>query len=226
MTTVNRYDIKDIALYDDAFLVEAHNYAIPILEGIAEKAPGMRWHAPNGLHATAIDRRVAAAMKKAGFETIRIGLESSSDEFHAHTGRKTDLASFTTAVANLKDAGFTREQMGAYLLVGLPGQSRAQIETDVDRVLDLGVRPKLAEYSPIPGTLMWQAALKADRYPIEREPLFHNCTLLPAAELDVDSDFLRKTRTRIRDYLAAGPNGTGSKGNSGLQGCQHGAATD
>jgi len=199
--TVTRYDVKDIALYDDAFLVEASRYATPILEAVAEQVPGTRWHAPNGLHAFAIDRTVALAMKKAGFETIRIGLESSSDEFHARTGKKTDMAGFVAAVTHLKAAGFTREQIGVYLLVGLPGQSRARIEDDVDSVLSLGAFPKLAEYSPIPGTSLWHAALESSRYPIEREPLFQNCTLLPAARSDVDEAFLRETRNRIRSHL-------------------------
>jgi len=199
--SVTRYQAVDIALYDDAFLVEAPRYAIPILEAVAEQIPGTRWHAPNGLHAAAIDGRVARAMMKAGFQTIRIGLESSSDDFHARTGGKADLAAFVRAVNHLREAGFTRRQIGVYLLVGLPGQYRSQIEDDVARVLEIGAYPKLAEYSPIPGTAMWSAALEASRFPLEKEPLFHNCTLLPAAEHEVDADFLRKTRERIRDFL-------------------------
>ena len=126
-----RYGVQDIALYDDAFLVDPARHALPILEAAAERVPGMRWHTPNGLHASAIDRSVASAMKRAGFETIRLGLESSSDEFHARTGGKTDIQGFLKAVANLKEAGFSSEQIGAYLLVGLPGQSKAVIEDDV-----------------------------------------------------------------------------------------------
>jgi radical SAM superfamily enzyme YgiQ (UPF0313 family) len=196
-----RYGVRDIALYDDAFLVDSARHALPILEAAAERIPGMRWHTPNGLHASSIDRSVASAMKRAGFETIRLGLENSSDEFHARTGGKTDIQGFLKAVANLKEAGFSSEQIGAYLLVGLPGQSKAMIEDDVQRVLLAGASPKLAEYSPIPGTEMWSKALKASRYPIDQEPLFQNCTLLPAAEAGVDAAFLQATRKRIREYV-------------------------
>jgi hypothetical protein len=48
---------------------------------------------------------------------------------------------------------------------------------------------------------MWPEAVKASRYPIELEPLYHNCTLLPAAEPEVDRAFLQETRRRIRDGL-------------------------
>jgi radical SAM superfamily enzyme YgiQ (UPF0313 family) len=196
-----RYGVRDVALYDDAFLVDAHDHALPILELATERIPDLRWHSPNGLHASAIDSRTASVMKKAGFHTIRIGLESSSDQFHSITGQKTNMAGFLSAVNNLKEAGFETDQIGVYLLVGLPGQTTAQIEDDVDRVLSAGALPKLAEYSPIPGTAMWPAALKTSRYPIDEEPLFHNCTLLAAAEPDVDWEFLRTTRKRIRESI-------------------------
>lgn len=197
------HSISDIVLYDDAFLVRPTDHAIPLLDATASEVPDVRWHTPNGLHATAIDVPVAKAMKRAGFETIRLGLESSSDGFHKETGRKTDFASFLTAVRNLREVGFSADQIGAYLLVGLPGQSRGRIEDDVERVLQAGAYPKLAEYSPIPGTAMWPAALQRSRYPIGQDPLFHNCTLLSAAEPDVDWGFLQETRRRIRDHPGA-----------------------
>ncbi len=196
----DRYRVSDIALYDDAFLVNAEDHALPILEAAAAEFPDMRWHTPNGLHASAIDARIANAMKRAGFQTIRLGLESASDEFHRHTGGKTCVEEFSSALRNLRDAGFDRDRIGVYLLVGLPGQSRAQIEDDVDRVLRAGAMPKLAEYSPIPGTALWHDALESSRFPIREEPLFHNCTLLPAAESGVDSALLQELRRKIREW--------------------------
>ncbi len=198
---VANYGARDVALYDDAFLVKSQSHATPILEAIAERMPGIRLHAPNGLHASAIDLSTAVAMKRAGFETIRMGLESSLDEFHSHTGGKTDFQGFLSAVGHLKEAGFSSKQIGAYLLVGLPGQSRARIENDVDTVLNAGAHPKLAEFSPIPGTAMWRESVAASRYPIDREPLFQNCTLLSAAEPEVDGEFLSQVRKRVAAHF-------------------------
>jgi hypothetical protein len=196
-----RYGIRDVVLYDDAFLVDPERHAIPILDATAELAPGLRWHTPNGLHAAAIDRRVAVALQRAGFRTIRLGLERSSDVFHAATGGKTDRNRFLAAVRNLKEVGFATDQIGAYLLVGLPGQTRSQIEDDVDFALTAGANPRLAEYSPIPGTFMWPDAVRRARYPLAEEPLFQNCTLLPTAEPGVDWQFLQETRTRITECV-------------------------
>jgi len=202
-SAVVKYGISDIALYDDAFLVNAREHALPILEAVAQRLPGLRWHTPNGLHAAAITPEVAAAMKKAGFETIRIGLESSSDDFHSRTGGKTNLELFYQAVKNLRDIGFLGDQIGVYLLVGVPGQTAEQIEEDVDRVLAAGALPKLAEYSPIPGTRMWAEALAVARYAIDSEALFQNCTLLPAAGPVIDTAFLQNLRRRISSEFKA-----------------------
>lgn len=201
VSALDRYSIRDIALYDDAFLVDSAAHALPLLQAIAENVPEARWHAPNGLHAAAITPEVAKAMKAAGFQTVRLGYETASDGFHERTGGKTTLNRFVSAVRNLKDAGFSREQIGAYVLVGRPRQTTDQIEQDVDTVLEAGALPKLAEYSPIPGTRMWSEALEAARFPIEREPLFHNCTLLPCAGPGVDSRFLGSLRKRIREHM-------------------------
>lgn len=200
-----KYHFKDIAIYDDAFLVDAPHHAVPILNAAADRFPGMRWHTPNGLHCSWIDRRVATAMKRAGFETIRLGLETGSDAFHLRTGRKTDRQTFLQAVTNLLEAGFSGRQIGVYLLVGLPGQTPDQIEDDVEVVLQAGALPKLAEYSPIPGTALWPEALRNSRFPLNEEPLFHNCTLLPAAEKGVDGKFLQRIRGQISEHLVLTP---------------------
>ena len=196
-----KYRCKDIAVYDDAFLVNSKDHALKILEPFEADEPELSWHCPNGLHARAIDKRVARSFKRAGFKTIRIGLESSSDAFNKSTGGKTSREFFVNAVRSLRENGFTQEEIGAYLLVGLPDQTSAQIEEDVKFVLDTGAHPKLAEYSPIPGTLMWEEALGKSAYPLKEETLFQNCTLLPAAHPGVNGEFLSRTRKRIRDAV-------------------------
>jgi len=80
---------------------------------------------------------------------------------------------------NLKHAGFSTSQIGAYMLMGLPGQSYSQVEDTIKYVCKIGARPYLSEYSPIPHTKMWEDAVNASRFDIASEPLFHNNTLIP-----------------------------------------------
>ena len=200
-SAVVEYDVHDIVLYDDAFLCDSNRYAIPILEAFESFRPNLRWHSPNGLHVSEITPRVALTMKKAGFSTIRLGLESSSDNFHSSSGGKTSWASFASAVEYLKDAGFKSSDIGVYLLVGLPGQSPSQIEHDVEMALNVGTYPRLAEYSPIPGSALWAESVQKSHYPIDSEPLYHNCSLLPVAGPGVNWQFLSKTRKTIRKIV-------------------------
>jgi radical SAM superfamily enzyme YgiQ (UPF0313 family) len=194
---VDRYHVRDVTLFDDAFLVDPENHALPILDMIGSRFPGLALHSPNGLHAYALDRRVAGAMKSAGFQTIRLGFESAEDEFHRATGGKSSFAAFCDAVENLHSAGFRRSEIGAYLMVGLPGQSRDSIERDVRRAIEVGAYPRLAEYSPIPGTALWEQALAHARYPIDEDPIYHNCTLAPCAEPEVTPEYISLLRKKI-----------------------------
>jgi hypothetical protein len=42
-----------------------------------------------------------------------------------------------------------------------------------------GVKPVLAQYSPIPHTTLWKAAVKASRYDLASDPIFHNNSIFP-----------------------------------------------
>lgn len=202
---VENHNIRDIALYDDAFLVGAKTHALDLLDRISQRYDHIRWHCPNGLHCSEMDSQTAWAMKRAGFETVRLGFESSSDTFHRESGAKTTVNQFMDAVSNLRLAGFTRKQVGAYILVGLPGQTATEIEDSVEVAINAGATPKLAEFSPIPRAPLWGEAVRKSRRPIEKEPLFHNCSLLVAAEKGVDRGFLARTRKRISERLGAAP---------------------
>ncbi len=192
-----KWNIKDIALYDDAFLYNAEDHAIPLLKRFIQEFEGLRWHCPNGLHASAITGQVAELLNQAGFETLRLGLESSRDAFHRETGSKTNWRDFRAAVTNLKNAGFSQEQIGVYLLGGLPHQTLNKLSEDVENVLTVGGYPKIAEYSPLPGTILWNESLETAKYPIDEEPLFQNCTLLPCAHESIDRPALSALRSHI-----------------------------
>jgi len=46
-------------------------------------------------------------------------------------------------------------------------------------VKESGAKPVLVEYSPIPGTPMFEQAVKMSSFDLENEPLFHNNSLFP-----------------------------------------------
>ena len=212
-----KHDVIDFVFYDDALLVDAEKHAIPILEKIIQAGMNLRFHTPNAVHIQCISDQTANLMYKAGFKTLRLGLEtaafepqkralttqlaaglaSESENSKLPYGRRFPAAScgelqkrknfdkkvtgdeFMRAVACLKNAGFNKDQIGAYLLAGLPGQTISAIEDSIKTVKQNNITPVIAYYSPIPHTAMWKTALASSRYELESDPVFTNNSILP-----------------------------------------------
>ncbi len=192
---LSRYpEVRDIAFYDDALLLEAESFIVPFLEQVVRFLPGLRFHTPNGLHVNAITPFLARTMKTAGFTTIRLSLETTSETLQQQWGGKTAKKHFEQTIADLQAAGFSPEQLDVYLLVGVPGQRWQQVKEDVKFVKSLGLHPRLTEYSPLPGTTLWPAACKAASVNLAGEPLFHNNTLVSCG----GSEFSRERLNRLK----------------------------
>jgi radical SAM superfamily enzyme YgiQ (UPF0313 family) len=173
-----RLGLRDIAFYDDALLLDAENHLLVILEGLASKGISCRCHTPNGLHARLITREVAGWLKRARFSTLRLGVETTALG-PARLDHKLQAGELEAAIHHLREAGFPGEEIGVYLLIGLPEQEEEEVISSIRRVKELGGAPILAQYSPIPGTALWPRAVASSRYDLARDPLFHNNSLFP-----------------------------------------------
>jgi radical SAM superfamily enzyme YgiQ (UPF0313 family) len=169
----------DFAFYDDALLVDCRHHICVFLEQVVRHNLGLKFHCPNGIHITYIDSDVARLLFKAGFREIRLGLETSDHQLQDNLGRKFATGEFERAVSHLKKAGFRSDQVGAYILMGLPGQSHEQVARTITYVGQVGAVPYLSEYSPIPHTELWEQAVATSRFDLASEPLFHNNSILP-----------------------------------------------
>jgi len=178
ITEIKKYSeilkTKNIVFYDDALLVKADSHIIPILEQASEMNPGIHFHLPNGVHAGLLNEKIAKLFKKCGVKTIRLGLETSDTELQRKTGNKITHEQYKKAVTYLYKAGYQRKDIGTYIMAGLPGQKPKQVEESLKFTYEAGGLPFLAFFSPIPGTQMWEEAIKSSSFPISEEPLFHN----------------------------------------------------
>lgn len=182
------YGVENFAFYDDALLINPEKYILPLLEKIVQYPPPfpLSFHTPNALHIREITKNVADMMFKAGFRTIRLGLETTNFSNSRKDDSKVRSDEFYNAVSMLKLAGFQPEQIGAYLLCALPGQNLDDVERSVKLVREAGITPVLAYYSPIPHTKMWKDAVSHSRFDLEKEPFFTNNTLLPCVNNEHD----------------------------------------
>ena len=151
-----------------------------MLEEIVRRGLDVNFHCPNGLHLREITRRLAKLLFGAGFRTIRFGFETASASRQAATGGKVTTEELRQAVAYLQEAGYGRADIGVYLLCGLPGQEAREIEAGIDLVRGLGAKPILAEYSPIPGTPLWERPFATPGTTSGKSPCFTTIPCSPA----------------------------------------------
>lgn len=171
--------VKNFSIYDDAFLLEAPQFAEPMLKEIIRRGLDIKLHFPNGLHIRAITSELAGLLYRGHVQTLRLGLETGNEARQKALGGKVYNAEFEAAISYLHQAGYRRDEIGVYILCGLPDQEPQEVEETIKYVKAQGARPILAEYSPIPRTSLWEKAKASSVYPIEKEPLFQNNSLLP-----------------------------------------------
>jgi radical SAM superfamily enzyme YgiQ (UPF0313 family) len=192
-----RLGLAEAVFYDDALLVDPERHLLVILEEAARRGLKFRFHTPNGLHARFISREVAHWLKRAGFATLRLGVETTVPEA-TRLDSKLTAGELEAALAHLKEAGFGRKELGVYLLMGLPGQPEEEIAASIRRIKALGATPVLTQYSPIPGTALWTEAVACSRYDLAAEPLCHNNSLFPCL-----ARFSWEPYTRLKRLAAA-----------------------
>ena len=193
------FGVRDFVFYDDALLMQADRHAVPLFEGVIRRGLKIRLHTPNALHIRWITPVVARLMKRAGFETVRLGLETAGPSRRLEREQKVTADEFQRATDCLKQVGFEKPQVGAYLLAGLPGQSFEEIAASIRIVKDSGVMPILAHYSPIPHTDLWPAAVAASRYDLAADPIFTNNAVFPCRK----ESFAWETISRLKTLAAA-----------------------
>ena len=168
------FGTRNFAFYDDALLLKARRHIHKILDLILAKGLKFYFHTPNSMHAQVIDVELAQKMYAAGFKTVRISLETSDVARQKLTGPKVTNNGFSRAVRRLLDAGFTANDVGVYVLMGLPGQPLDEVVESVRFVHDQGVQVKIAEFTPIPGTVEWERACEVYGFDPQADPLLHN----------------------------------------------------
>ncbi len=175
----HRFGTTNFAFYDDALLLRKEELLLPLLEEVVRSGLQLRFYTPNAVHMHYIDQPTAELMQKAGFQELRIGYESADESFHNTQDGKYSADEVPGAIRALEKAGFPSRSIILYVLAGLPRQRAVDVQRTLDEVAPFGVRVSIAEYSPVPGTALWQESVDAARVPIEDEPLYHNNTFFP-----------------------------------------------
>jgi len=194
------FGTRHFAFYDDALLLDKARHAVPLLERIAAAATPVRLHAPNGLHIREIDGPMARLFRAAGLSSLYLSLESADASLVRERTPKTSPDDLPRALAALEAAGYERRDVGVYLIMGLPRQSGASVEESIRFVRGLGATPRVAFFSPIPGTAEWDTLTRTGVVTEETDPLLHN----KIAFAYLKGDLAPAEFERVNKILAAG----------------------
>ncbi len=191
---------EDVAFYDDALLVDPEDFAKPMLRGLVRECSGLRFHTPNGLHARFVDRELAALMREAGFKTIRLSLETVDVHRQKTSGNKVTNEDLERAVGFLTQEGFTKKEVGIYLMYGLPGQEWEEVRAGIDFVMRLGVGINLTEFSPVKGTQSWHELVQRGIIDDSLDPLLTNNSVFSHLHSGYDPAEVERTKLELKRY--------------------------
>ena len=178
--TRERTGLTSYAFYDDALLVNRRRRLFPLLELIAGSLPDVRLHIQNAVHPALLDGETALQLRAAGVRTIRLALETVNEELLRDKMKsKVHRVDLHTSIRHLLDAGFSKSEIGVYVLAGVPGQSIEEVADTISFVQSTGVRIVVVEYSPVPQTPDFTEGFSLSRYDYRVEPLWQNNFLMP-----------------------------------------------
>jgi radical SAM superfamily enzyme YgiQ (UPF0313 family) len=198
-----RFGTRHFAFYDDALLVDKERHALPLLERIAAAALPVRLHAPNGLHIREIDIQTASRLRAAGVDSIYLSLESSDEALVRERTPKTSPGELAAALTALQEAGYARRDVSIYLIVGLPGQGAEGVVESIRFVRGLGATPRVAFFSPIPGTAEWETLRRRGAVTDASDPLLHNKIAFSYLGSDITAAELDRIKKVLTEKRAA-----------------------
>lgn len=185
------FGTKSFVFYDDALTINSAAGIKKFLRLIIASGKEFTFHTPNGLHARFIDEELAELFKKSNFRDLRLSLETSNEALQEFTGGKVTNNELKFAIRNLREAGYTKHDIGVYILIGAVWLEIEKTKEDILFVNSLGAKAILASYSPIPGTIDFKALVKNKLIKEYIDPLWHNKTIF--SEL-LEPSYIEKAR--------------------------------
>jgi len=86
-----------------------------------------------------------------------------------------------------------------YLMAGLPNQDAASIKESVGDIRRLGAKPRMAYFSPIPGTRIWRELVDRGRLKKDADPLIQNKMAFPYLWADFSPEDFRDLQDLLNE---------------------------
>lgn len=152
------YDIQLFDIEDDNFTYDrerAGELLRQIMETFGEQKLEMA--AMNGISFASLDGELLRLMKRAGFRTINLSLVSTDDCLKSTMGRTHGVSDFGTITDEAERVGLN---VIAYAILGMPGQSIAEMVETIGYLMGKRVLMGPSIYYPSPGTALFETCRK------------------------------------------------------------------
>jgi anaerobic magnesium-protoporphyrin IX monomethyl ester cyclase len=165
-----KYQITSFEIMDDNFTLDIAR-AKSICRLLINKKLALEWWCHNGVRADKLDPELIGLMKKAGCQSIAIGIESGDPAVFNAVNKGEELADIVKAVRMIKKAGL---RCVGYFIVGLPGDSIDSTRQTVKFQRNLQLFGQAYNIAiPYPGTKMAEHVRKHGKFLMDIQETYH-----------------------------------------------------
>jgi radical SAM superfamily enzyme YgiQ (UPF0313 family) len=155
-----KYDITAVQLYDLTAITK-RSWTIEFCQRLLTERIHVKWSLPSGTRSEALDRETLALLRKTGCNYLVYAPESASPETLRRIKKKIHLDRITESMIEAKRQGLT---LRANLIIGFPGESRADIFRTLRYGLKLAVKgvdeSSTNVFEPYPGSEIFNTLLQ------------------------------------------------------------------
>jgi anaerobic magnesium-protoporphyrin IX monomethyl ester cyclase len=200
---VARWGVREFHFEDDNMTID-RGRILAIAEEVRRRGLAIRWQTPNGIRASVTDGATLRAMRDSGCCHITLAPESGSPRVLKEIIRKGadfDLEQLFEVAVDARELGM---RVAAYFVIGLPGETRDEVEQSIAyarRLARAGVdEVGFSLFTPLPGTPLWDVVARRGE-PIDYLDLLSIDDLGSAVSFSDELSAAELNRLRRKGYL-------------------------
>jgi len=135
MLLKEKYHVKEIHFEDDNLTMN-REHVVQICNLLIKNDIKVHWSCPNGIRADRIDNELVILMKKSGFYSCSLGIESIDEQILKNINKKEEPSIIENAIYILRK---NKIEVCGFFILGLPGETEETIKKTIDFSLRSGL---------------------------------------------------------------------------------------
>jgi radical SAM superfamily enzyme YgiQ (UPF0313 family) len=149
-----RHGIREFHMVDDNFTLDM-DYAKEFCQALIDHKINTSWATPNGIRLERLDKELLHLMKRAGFYSICVGIESGSDKIRIKMKKGSNKNKIRKDLQMVDEVGGI--DVTGFFIVGFPGETLDDIRETIEFAKELPLqRATFHSFIPLPGTEVWR----------------------------------------------------------------------